>query len=92
MFTVLAELNPRGGLVTRQELLAQLAARREHSARARAHVDDRDLTCSRCGRPAEPGSELYRETLCNRCALELGQQEVAARQAASADVCKPGAA
>jgi hypothetical protein len=33
------------------------------------------LKCVRCGGEAEPGSEKYREILCNKCAIELGKQE-----------------
>lgn len=37
-----------------------------------------DTTCSRCGEPCEHGP--WRVQLCNRCALELGEQEVADRR------------
>lgn len=37
------------------------------------------LICARCGRVAEPGSEKYKEVLCNSCALEAGQREVRQR-------------
>lgn len=33
------------------------------------------LKCVRCGGVAEPGSEKYKETLCNKCALEAGTRE-----------------
>jgi hypothetical protein len=34
------------------------------------------LQCGRCGGVAEPGSEKYKERICNACALELGRQEI----------------
>ncbi len=46
--------------------------------------------CARCGQPCDRGP--WREQLCNQCALELGQEEVARRRAAAAaaiaDECK----
>ena len=37
-----------------------------------------ETKCGRCGKPCEPGP--YRVPLCNGCALELGNREIAARQ------------
>ena len=37
------------------------------------------LLCARCGKVAEPGSDTYKEVLCNACAGELGRAEAQAR-------------
>lgn len=39
------------------------------------------LRCAKCGGPAEPGADQYREILCNQCAAELGREESRAPQA-----------
>jgi len=42
-------------------------------------ISSTSWACSRCGAPCEPWPGP--RPLCNRCALELGQQEVAERRA-----------
>jgi hypothetical protein len=38
--------------------------------------------CAGCGGPTEPGAEVYREALCNACAVARGTAEVAAERVA----------
>lgn len=39
----------------------------------------RPLVCERCGEEAEPGSDKYKLTICNRCAVQLGEREIQER-------------
>ena len=48
---------------------------REDRALGRPVTDKPALICVKCGRVAEPGSEKYKEILCNKCALELSTKE-----------------
>lgn len=50
---------------------------REDEALGRPVVEKVPLVCSKCGKPAEPGSDSYKDTICNKCALELGAAEQA---------------
>ncbi len=50
---------------------------REETALGRPVVEKPPLICVKCGKPAEPGSETYKEILCNKCALEKGRAEQA---------------
>ena len=67
----------RGGLVKPPVGVGGLGA--QSGAQSRETPENLNQTCARCGAPCErwPGPT----PLCNRCALELGQQEVAERQA-----------
>lgn len=47
----------------------------------------KQTTCSRCGDPCEEGP--WKEQLCNRCALTLGQQEIEAKRNPPAPTDQP---
>jgi hypothetical protein len=50
---------------------------REDEPLRRPRAERVELKCVKCGNPAEQGSDKYKETICNKCALEAGRAEQA---------------